>query len=379
MYSTRCTVEHTFVSALFDALSQHLIRKNAQFVLEMSYTTCRMCVSSTSMKASTALLAFLAEQPDHRFYDPEGRVNRLLRDAIEYPGSPGGMSQLLAGLEAKGQIHRVLHGRRCPVVELTALGVEALAAEGLSGVSPSAPSKMSVKAATAPEKKKPGRPRKVVEESVEESVEEVVEEAAAAPEKRKPGRPRKVVEEVAEEAVEGVVEEVVPTAASPRKKASTTVAVAADDAWETPVAAAPEKRKPGRPRKVDVTGSVTDPVTATDTELLDTELLDTSEIAQALLSLVVSELSSLDGRTASEAAIREELAQSAARTEALEERARSLEDSLAYAKAEAQAERARADRLEKNLDAVMKGPDKSRGKEEARRQLERLISSRPGR
>ena len=63
------------------------------------------------MKASTALLAFLAEQPDHRLHDPEGRVNRLLRDAIEYLGSPGGLSQLLAGLEAKGQSHRVLHGR----------------------------------------------------------------------------------------------------------------------------------------------------------------------------------------------------------------------------------------------------------------------------
>jgi DNA-binding MarR family transcriptional regulator len=309
------------------------------------------------MKSSTALLAFLSEQPDHRFFDPEGRVNRLLRDAIEYPGSPGGMSQLLAGLEAKGQIHRVLHGRRCPVVELTPLGVQALEAEGVSvsatKAAPKAPSKAAAKklaeAVALAEKKKPGRPKKAA--------------AVEVPEKKKPGRPKKAV-----------AEEVAPQA-SPRKKAAP--AVVTDDEWETPVVeAAPEKRKPGRPRKVAAAPASVAPAA---NAIAETELLDTSEIAQALLSLVVSELSSLDGRAASEAAIREELAQSAARTEALEERARSLEDSLAYAKAEAQAERARADRLEKNLDAVMKGPDTSRGKEEARRQLERLISARPGR
>ena len=290
-----------------------------------------MCIIAT-VKSSTALLLFLAEQPERRLYDPEGRVNRLLRDAIEYPGSPGGMSQLLAGLEAKGQINRVLHGRRCPVVELTQQGLEALEAEGVSaGAQASKPAKKAAEA------------------------------VVAVPEKRKPGRPKKVVEA-----------EVSPAAALP---GSTDSALETDDEWETLVEPAQmENRKPGRPRKTD-TAQVSSGSSTADT----TELLDTTELAQALLSLVVSELSSLDGRTATEEAIREELAQSASRTEALEERARSLEDSLAYAKAEAQAERARADRLEKNLDAVMKGPDTSRGKEDARRQLERLISARPGR
>jgi DNA-binding MarR family transcriptional regulator len=290
-----------------------------------------VCIIAT-VKSSTALLLFLAEQPERRLYDPEGRVNRLLRDAIEYPGSPGGMSQLLAGLEAKGQINRVLHGRRCPVVELTQQGLEALEAEGVSaGAQASKPAKKAAEA------------------------------VVAVPEKRKPGRPKKVVEA-----------EVSPAAALP---GSTDSALETDDEWETLVEPAQmENRKPGRPRKTD-TAQVSSGSSTADT----TELLDTTELAQALLSLVVSELSSLDGRTATEEAIREELAQSASRTEALEERARSLEDSLAYAKAEAQAERARADRLEKNLDAVMKGPDTSRGKEDARRQLERLISARPGR
>ncbi len=333
-----------------------------------------MCIIAT-VKSSTALLLFLAEQPERRLYDPEGRVNRLLRDAIEYPGSPGGMSQLLAGLEAKGQINRVLHGRRCPVVELTQQGLEALEAEGVSaGAQASKPAKKAAEAVVAvPEKRKPGRPKKVVEAEV------------AVPEKRKPGRPKKVVEAEAAEAVVAVPEkrkpgrpkkvveaEVSPAAALP---GSTDSALETDDEWETLVEPAQmENRKPGRPRKTD-TAQVSSGSSTADT----TELLDTTELAQALLSLVVSELSSLDGRTATEEAIREELAQSASRTEALEERARSLEDSLAYAKAEAQAERARADRLEKNLDAVMKGPDTSRGKEDARRQLERLISARPGR
>ncbi len=339
----------------------------------------RVCIITT-VKSSTALLVFLSEQPNNRLYDPEGRVNRLLRDAIEYPGSPGGMSQLLAGLEAKGLIQRVLHGRRCPVVELTPAGAEFLVSEGVTTASASKPAAKAVSKATAkvtakqaaaeaalaeevPEKRKPGRPKKAVA-AVDEVAEKrkpgrpkkavAVEEVPAAPEKRKPGRPKKAVAE-----------------------ASAPVAVPAsvpDEEWEAPA------KKPGRQKKVaqaDTTAPAATPEAPISAS--ETELLDTSEIAQALLSLVVSELTNLDGRAASEAAIRDELAQSAARAEALEERTRSLEDSLAYAKAEAQAERARADRLEKNLDAVMKGPDTSRGKEEARRQLERLISARPGR
>ncbi len=340
-----------------------------------------MCIITT-VKSSTALLVFLSEQPNNRLYDPEGRVNRLLRDAIEYPGSPGGMSQLLAGLEAKGLIHRVLHGRRCPVVELTPAGSEFLVSEGVTTSSAAKPAAKAVSKAAAkttakqaaadaalevvvPEKRKPGRPKKAVA-----AVEEV-------PEKKKPGRPKKAV------AAAAALEEVVPEKRKPGRPKKAVAEVSApvaqpaavpDEEWEAPA------RKPGRQKRVTQVDTAT-PVVASEAPVTasDTELLDTSEIAQALLSLVVSELTNLDGRAASEAAIRDELAQSAARAEALEERTRSLEDSLAYAKAEAQAERARADRLEKNLDAVMKGPDTSRGKEEARRQLERLISARPGR
>lgn len=86
--------------------------------------------SVVCVKSSLALLHFLASQPSQRFTDPEGRVNGLLRNAIAYKGTAGAMSQMLASLEDRGLITRVLHGRRCPVVALTPQGAETLRRAG---------------------------------------------------------------------------------------------------------------------------------------------------------------------------------------------------------------------------------------------------------
>lgn len=235
--------------------------------------------SSTKRALSSeadAILNLLAATPNQRITDVDGRMNSILRQRLAI-NDPLAVTRALTVLEKRGLIHRVLHGKRCPLLELTDTGRAHL------GIEVNVPS------------------------AVQTSVTAAVEE---------------------------------PPAQSPSIEA-------------------------GVER---VAGSATEP--AVDVEFA-------TAVANQLLTLVLSKTNANEDSAREVSAIRAELERTVEACEEAEQRAAASNRELALLRAELQTWKDRCDRLEKNLDAVMNGPDRSRAAYDRARELSKIISARP--
>jgi DNA-binding MarR family transcriptional regulator len=215
-------------------------------------------------KEADAILALLSSAPNNRITDVDGRMNSILRQRLSID-DPLTVTKALTVLDKAGLIHRVLHGKRCPLLELTDAGRARFNLEPIS----------------KPE----------------------------------------------------------PQAATPVTPAVPVIAKA-----------------------------ISEP--AVDVEFA-------TAVANQLLTLVVSRANTDADTTREVASLRKELTRTVEACEEAEQRAATSSRELALLRAELQTWKDRADRLEKNLDAVMNGPDRSRAAYDRARDLSRLISSRP--
>ena len=232
------------------------------------------------------IIALLNEAPSHRITDVDGRMNSILRSRLDVDDSFV-ISRSLAALDKAGLINRVLHGKRCPLLELTKAGI---AFANGSDVTP------SVSPETTPE----------------------------------------------------VAPEVAPARAP---EAAPVLSAATKSGTSAPPAKAAE------------------PV-ASDGKLA-------AAVANELLEQLIERVSAVDLQPKEVAELRTELAKVTSACEEAEHRTVLAEQTLTAVRAEAKVWEERCAQLEKNLDAAMRGPDRTREVYERTRELSAMISSRP--
>lgn len=71
------------------------------------------------MKLTDQVIQYLYSLPGGRVADTSGRVNSVIKEKMGYEGASMNLSRALAALEQRALITRVIHGKRCPVVQLT--------------------------------------------------------------------------------------------------------------------------------------------------------------------------------------------------------------------------------------------------------------------
>jgi DNA-binding MarR family transcriptional regulator len=253
---------------------------SAKTAVATSATTTRK-QRGTLGEVDQRIIALLNEAPSHRITDVDGRMNSILRSRLGVDDSFV-ISRSLAALDKAGLINRVLHGKRCPLLELTKTGI---AFANGSDVTPSVSTEIT---------------------------------PARAPE----GAP------VLSAATKSV------TAATPAKRAIAAEPVASDGK----LAAA---------------------------------------VANELLEQLIERVSAVDLQPKEVAELRTELAKVTSACEEAEHRTVLAEQTLTAVRAEAKVWEERCAQLEKNLDAAMRGPDRTREVYERTRELSAMISSRP--
>ena len=262
------------------------------------------------------ILVTLAALPGGRLAEPSGLTNGVLRTKMGYQGSPMNVSRMLGVLDDEGLIERVIFGKRCPVIELTEQG-KAVAAPMLAKALAVQPTSDL----TAPDD----------ESTTEKRAQGSSLDRQAANGQVVNGR-----------AVNGstVRRSDSPIAGGwgrhPGQGAPSTTDERSlsdeDVVWQMEGESAPVSPLEARLRKVQVA--------------LDEERRLTDDLRQRL---VVSNEDRTDLRL----------------------RVKALEDEVLMYKA-------RSEQLEKNLDAVMRGPDRSLSRQIEEKRMSAMISSRPG-
>ena len=263
------------------------------------------------------VLTALGTYPGGRLADPSGLTNGLLRERMGYQGSPMNVSRILAVLEHEGLITRVIFGKRCPVIELTERGAEVV------------------------QEIKRRRGAQVITTSTDERGAHVSSTA-----------PR-------------------PSVPSQRQAPS----VVGERAYIPPLSERWAARTTQREFPVAGAGNDTDTQGGLSDEDVLWELDGQSAAAPSedlSLRRRIRELSAeLEREQALSAELRGRLMVTIEDRTDLRLRVKSLEDDLAMYVA-------RSAQLEKNLDAVMRGPDRTVERQLEQRRMSNMISSRPG-
>lgn len=79
-----------------------------------------------AIQTQTAVLLFIASQPDGVYEVRDGRANERVREQINYQGGGAGMSKVLSDLATTGLITRVIDGKRTKRLALTKSGFDSL-------------------------------------------------------------------------------------------------------------------------------------------------------------------------------------------------------------------------------------------------------------
>lgn len=263
------------------------------------------------------LIEGLASYPGGRLADPSGLTNGLLRERMAYQGSPMNVSRMLAVLESDGLLTRVIFGKRCPVIELTEQGLAVAAV-------------------------------------LEARRLRDAELAAKVAEKQAPAAPS------------------VPNRSFPLQRAAEHTAPGSS--YIPPLSERWASRNEPREFPIATTDSDSE-LSGLSDEDVSWELEGRSSVApneELTLRRRIRDLSkALEREQALTADLRERLVVVTEDRTDLRIRLSTLEDDVAMYKS-------RADQLEKNLDVVMKGPDRTIERQLETRRLSNIISSRPG-